>query len=211
MLLKDLNFRLLPVWCYYKSFLNLCRRAFCFRWLHLFNMPKFKMWFIFSLLQFKAFGSTQGLQSQYLFCSCHQIQIWSPLKKRKRKKKDFGVERFDFNEKIQLKIIEPHALLPVKARYLFSTLARGRTIRPFLAICSHFYVLSAPSGTVCLFCSPIEWGHFGLLHLILQGNDRRNSFWVLVSMSAFVCAHWRLTLSVVGSLGCWNYMFEYYN
>lgn len=143
--------------------------------------------------------ATQGLQSQYLFCSCHQI------------KKDFGVERFDFNEKIQLKIIEPHALLPVKARYLFSTLARGRTIRPFLAICSHFYVLSAPSGTVCLFCSPIEWGHFGLLHLILQGNDRRNSFWVLVSMSAFVCAHWRLTLSVVGSLGCWNYMFEYYN
>lgn len=87
------------------------------------------MRFIFSLLQFKAFGSppppqlqaTQGLQSQYLFCSCHQIQIWSPLKKRKRKKKkkDFGVERFDFNEKIQLKIIEPHALLPVKARYLF--------------------------------------------------------------------------------------------
>lgn len=98
------------------------------------------------------------------------------LKKEKEKKKDFGVERFDFNEKIQLKIIEPHALLPVKARYLFSTLARGRTIRPFLAICSHFYVLSAPSGTVCLFCSPIEWGHFGLLHLILQGNDRRNSF-----------------------------------
>lgn len=140
------------------------------------------MWFIFSLLQFKAFGSPPS-SKPHKVCKVNTfsaVVIKSKfdhlLKKEKEKKKDFGVERFDFNEKIQLKIIEPHALLPVKARYLFSTLARGRTIRPFLAICSHFYVLSAPSGTVCLFCSPIEWGHFGLLHLILQGNDRRNSF-----------------------------------